>query len=81
MILHLGIAILILSIITIVYSIIRKITGHTVPGWTFIVCSIWFVSGLQMFSLGIVGEYIGKIYSEVKSRPRYIISENLELKK
>ena len=81
MILHLGIIIFILSIFTITYSIIRKFTGHTVSGWTFIVCSIWFVAGLQMLSLGIVGEYIGKIYNEVKARPRYIISENLELEK
>lgn len=81
MILHLGIIIFILSIFTITYSIIRKFTGHTVSGWAFIVCSIWFVAGLQMLSLGIVGEYIGKIYNEVKARPRYIISENLELEK
>ena len=40
-------------------------------------CSIWFVAGVQMISLGVIGEYIGKIYSETKKRPRYIISENL----
>lgn len=80
LILSLGIIIFFLSVITIIYSIIRKLTGHTVSGWTFIVCSIWFVAGLQMLSLGVIGEYIGKIYSEVKRRPRYIIDEDLESK-
>ena len=59
------------------FSIARKIMGATVTGWTFIVCSIWLISGIQMLSIGIVGEYIGKIYNESKRRPRFIISENL----
>ena len=46
--------------------------GHTVDGWTFIVISIWFIGGLQMISIGVIGEYIGKIYNEAKRRPRYI---------
>lgn len=77
LILNLGIVIFFISIIMIVYSVVRKIIGATVTGWTFIVCSIWFIAGVQMLSLGIVGEYIGKIYNETKRRPRYIISENL----
>lgn len=76
-ILNLGIVILILSIILIIYSIIRKIIGATVPGWTFVSCSIWFLGGVQMLSIGIIGEYIRKIYNETKARPRYIIEENL----
>ena len=47
----------------------------TVPGWTAIVCSIWLLGGIQLLCLGVVGEYIGKIFSEVKHRPRYIIDE------
>lgn len=76
-ILNLGILILILSFGMICYSVIRKITGNTVEGWTFIVCSLWFLGGIQMLSLGIIGEYIGKVYNEVKARPRYIVSEYL----
>lgn len=76
-ILTFGIGIVILSMIIMIYSVIMKITGQTVDGWTFIICSIWLIAGIQMFSLGIVGEYIGKIYNETKRRPRYIISEDL----
>lgn len=75
-----GFIILLFSIIIMLYSIIRKITGNTVDGWAFLSISIWFIGGLQMISIGIIGEYIGKIYSETKQRPRYIISENLEEK-
>lgn len=77
MVLVLGILIFILSLIMLIYSLVVKILGKTVDGWTFIVCSIWLVSGLQMLSLGIIGEYIGKIYKETKHRPRYIIEESL----
>ena len=73
----LGFIMLLISIGVLIYSLIRKFTGNTVEGWTFIVASIWLVSSIQLFSLGIIGEYIGKIYSEVKNRPRYIIEEEL----
>ena len=73
----LGFIILFISICIMIYSLIRKITGNTVDGWTFLSISIWFIGGLQMISIGIIGEYVGKIYSETKQRPRYIISENL----
>ena len=72
-----GFVILMISICIMVYSIIRKLTGNTVDGWTFLSISIWFIGGLQMISIGIIGEYIGKIYNETKERPRFIISENL----
>ena len=76
----LGFIILFISIAIMIYSVIRKLTGNTVPGWTFLSTSIWFIGGIQMISIGTIGEYIGKIYQETKSRPRYIISENLEEK-
>ena len=81
LVLNLGILIFIVSVLVMLYCLIIKLLGKAVEGWTFIVCSIWLVSGIQMLSIGIIGEYIGKIYSETKSRPRYIISENLEEKK
>ena len=64
-----------LSFIGIIWAIVGKIGGYTVSGWTSSVCIICFVSGVQLVSLGIIGEYIGKIYLETKHRPRYIISE------
>lgn len=73
----LGFLILFISIIIMIYAFIRKVTGNNVEGWTFITISIWFLGGLQMLSLGIVGEYIGKVYNETKQRPRYIIEDNL----
>ena len=78
MVLSFGIIIFFVSIIMLIYSLVVKLLGHTVDGWTFIVCSIWLVSGIQMLSIGIIGEYVGKIYSETKRRPRYFIAENLE---
>lgn len=72
-----GFIILFISLIIMIYSLIRKITGNTVDGWTFIIISIWFLGGIQMISTGIIGEYIGKVYKETKRRPRYIICKNL----
>ena len=80
LILNVGIIIFIISIIMIIYALINKIIGNTVSGWTFIVCSIWLIAGVQMMSLGVIGEYIGKIYNETKRRPKYIIEYNLEEK-
>lgn len=77
LVLSLGVLIFIISCFITLYCIIRKLLNYTVTGWTFLACSIWMLSGIQMLSLGIVGEYIGKIYGEVKARPRYIISRNL----
>lgn len=77
-VLNIGVVIFILSLIVLLYCLVVKLMGKTVEGWTFLTCSIWLVAGIQMLSLGIIGEYIGKVYSETKSRPRFIISENLE---
>ena len=57
------------------WAIVRAMSGRTVSGWASMTCIICFVSGVQLISLGIIGEYIGKIYMETKARPRYIISE------
>ena len=73
----LGVIIIILSIAFIIYSFIRYFTGNTVSGWSSLLCSIWFLGGVQLLSIGIVGEYVGKTYIEVKKRPRYNISEFL----
>lgn len=78
LILNVGIIIFAISLLMLLYCLIVKVTGNAVDGWTFIVGSIWLVSGIQMLSIGIVGEYIGKIYNETKRRPRYIVAENLE---
>ena len=77
MILSLGLIILFISIAIMIYSLVVKIMGKVVPGWTFITISIWFIGGLQMLSIGVIGEYIGKIYNETKQRPRYFIEKEL----
>lgn len=71
----LGFFIFFVSIIVFIYSLVRHFTGHTVPGWTTTVLSVWAIGGLIMISLGVIGEYIGKIYLETKARPRFIIEE------
>lgn len=76
----LGFVILFISIIIMIYSLVRKLTGNTIDGWTFLNISIWFIGGLQMISLGVIGEYVGKMYNETKARPRFIVAENLEKK-
>ncbi|MCR5156145.1 MAG: glycosyltransferase family 2 protein [Butyrivibrio sp.] len=73
MITSLGFFIFFVSIVVLIYSLVRHYTGHTIPGWTTTVLSVWAIGGLIMISLGIIGEYIGKIYLETKSRPRFII--------
>ena len=57
---------------------IRKLAGHTVDGWTSLACSIWALGGIQLVCLGVIGEYVGKIYNETKRRPRYIVEEVLD---
>lgn len=63
------------SMIVTIYAIVRWATGQTVSGWTFTICSIWLLAGMQMVAIGIIGEYIGKIYAETKRRPKYFIEE------
>lgn len=66
-----------MSMILLIYFLIVWIQGKTVAGWTTIVISVWGIGGLQLLALGVIGEYIGKIYMEVKERPRYIIEQVL----
>lgn len=75
MITCLGSCIAILSFCGVVWSIIMALLGKTVAGWASMVCIVAFIGGIQLVCLGVLGEYIGKIYLEVKHRPRYIISE------
>lgn len=78
---NLGILISILSVFGLLYALISHFCGLTIAGWTAIVASIWLLGGLQMLCLGVVGTYIGKIYSEVKQRPRYLIDTHIKEKK
>ena len=58
-----------------IYAVVQKIMGNTDAGWASLMCSIWFIGGLQLLGIGLIGEYIGKMYKEVKRRPRYIIEK------
>lgn len=73
----LGIVVSVVSMFFLIMFIINKFFGYTVTGWASMICSIWLVGGLQLFCLGIIGEYVGKIYYETKRRPRFIIDKNL----
>lgn len=75
MITGLGFLVALVSFIVIIFSIIEKVIGNTVAGWSSTMAVICLFSGVQLICMGILGEYIGKIYMEVKQRPRYIISE------
>ena len=77
MILSLGFIVFVLSIIVMLYALVMWMSGQTVNGWTFTICSIWLVAGIQMVSIGLIGEYIGKIYAETKRRPRFFIEKIL----
>lgn len=78
MITGLGIAIAMLSFAGVIWSIVMAILGKTVAGWASMVCIVSFIGGIQLICVGVIGEYIGKIYMEVKHRPRYIISERTD---
>lgn len=78
MITFFGMIIAILSFIGVIWAVVSNILGVTVSGWASIVCIICFMGGIQMLCLGVIGEYIGKIYLETKRRPRYIISDRTE---
>ena len=78
MITALGFIIFLISIVILVYSLIVHTVGNTEIGWTSIAMSIWVLGGLQLFAIGIVGQYVGKVYMETKSRPKYIIDKIIE---
>ena len=73
----LGFLMVVVSVIMFIWAVFVKLTGLSVQGWSSTLCSIWFIGGIQTLCLGIIGEYIGKIYAEVKHRPRYIIASFL----
>ncbi len=75
---NIGFVVALISVIGLIYALISHFTGNAVAGWTAIICSIWLLGGIQMLCLGIAGEYIGKIYSEVKHRPRFRIEKHLK---
>lgn len=77
MITGMGFLIFLVSIGMLIYSLIRHFTGATIVGWTTLMVSVWAIGGLILLSLGVVGEYIGKIYLETKARPRFIIEQFL----
>ena len=74
----LGFLIFMISLCMLVYSLIRHFTGHTSIGWSSMFVSIWAIGGLQILSIGVIGEYIGKIYMETKERPKFIIEKELD---
>ena len=74
----LGLFLFFVSIGILVYSLVQHLIGNTVSGWTFLNMSIWALGGLQLLAIGIIGEYIGKIYLETKHRPKYIIDQYLD---
>ena len=78
MILVLGALIFFLSILALIWALIARFTGHSVGGWASLMCSIWMIGGIQLLCLGVIGEYIGKIYKETKKRPRFIIERVLD---
>ena len=78
LIVFLGAVVFLLSLAMLLWSLIARISGHVVSGWTSLMFSIWMLGGLQLLALGVIGEYIGKVYSEVKHRPRFIIEQVLD---
>ncbi|MEQ2456098.1 glycosyltransferase family 2 protein [Flavonifractor hominis] len=74
----LGFFIFLVSILMLIWSVVRWAGGDTVSGWASMICSVWAIGGLILLCLGVIGEYIGKIYLETKGRPRFLIREILE---
>ncbi len=77
MITSFGFIMVIVSIIAFIWAFISKLVGDTELGWSSTICSIWLIGGIQILCLGIIGEYVGKIYAEVKQRPRFIVADFL----
>lgn len=77
MILTVGFVIFIASIIALIWALVSKLMGSAQAGWTSLMASIWMIGGIQLLSLGVIGEYVGKVYNETKARPRFIIERVL----
>lgn len=74
---QLGVTVCFISIVMFIWCIFQHFAGETIVGWSSIMVSIWFLGGVQLICLGVIGEYIGKVYGETKRRPRYIIESIL----
>jgi glycosyltransferase involved in cell wall biosynthesis len=81
LILYLGLMTVVVSIICMIYTIVEKMMGHVVSGWSSLMISIWLLGGVQLISISVIGEYIGKIFSEVKHRPRFTIEKETYTRK
>ena len=75
MISTIGVVACIFAVAVAIYAVVQKFMGHTDAGWASLMCSIWLLGGLQLLGIGLIGEYIGKTYKEVKRRPRYIVEK------
>ena len=74
---YLGVAFILIAIGVVAYALYEHFTGHTIDGWTSLLVSMWFIGGCVLMACGITGEYIGKIYMEVKHRPKYFIDKKV----
>lgn len=74
-----GLLLMLVSVIAIIYALSAFMGGHVIPGWTSLLISVWFIGGTLLTAIGIIGEYVGKIYKEVKRRPRYFIEKEVNL--
>ncbi|HIY91472.1 glycosyltransferase family 2 protein [Companilactobacillus sp. HBUAS56275] len=81
MIMGLGFFIVLISIVLLIYSLVQKINGNVVNGWSSLMISIWALGGVQLISISVIGEYVGKIFSEVKQRPRFTIERDIYTEK
>ena len=75
---NVGLLVAAVGIVYLIYTIIQKMNGNALPGWPSLIVSIWILGGLQLVAIGVVGEYIGSIFNEVKNRPRYIIETKIK---
>lgn len=73
-----GLSFMLVALAVIVYGLVAWLCGRTIQGWTSLLVSLWFIGGAILVALGVIGEYVGKIYAEVKRRPRYFIEETTE---
>ena len=75
---QIGVSISFISGLILAWSIVRYVSGETIVGWTSLVVSLWFLGGLILLSIGVIGEYIAKIYLEVKRRPRFLVQDFID---
>jgi hypothetical protein len=74
-----GLIFMLVSFLAIIYALVEFIGGDVIRGWTSLLISVWFIGGAILTAVGVIGEYIGKIYKEVKRRPRYLIEKEVNL--